>query len=234
MDDLGDAYWWYRARREIIADVITKYVPPRGRIVDFGSGTGATAALLRDRGYRVWAAEISPLALNGCRRREIDVIDLRSNSLPERFADCIVLGDVLEHIEDEAALLAQIRNALVASGLLITTVPAYEFLWSGEDYISEHRRRYRRPQLVMTLEKGGFEVIWGSYFNTMLLPVIAGAIVLKRIFRPREMYKSDVKPLSPGLNSILYRIFRGESHLLMRVPLPIGASIIAIARPALA
>ncbi len=229
MDDLGDAYWWYRARREIIADVITKYVPPRARIVDFGSGTGATAALLRDRGYRVLAAEISPLALNGC-----EVIDLRSNPLPEQVADCIVLGDVLEHIEDEAALLAQIRNTLVASGLLITTVPAYEFLWSGEDYVSEHLRRYRRSQLILALEKGGFEVIWGSYFNTLLLPAIAGAVVLKRIFRPREMYKSDLKPLSPRLNSILYRIFRAEAHLLMRVPLPIGASIIAIARPALA
>jgi 2-polyprenyl-3-methyl-5-hydroxy-6-metoxy-1,4-benzoquinol methylase len=180
MEDLGDIYWWYCARREIIVSVIERNVPAGVRIIDFGSGTGALAALLRDHGYRVTAADISPLALDGCRRRGLEVIDLRSNRLPEQAAECVILGDVLEHVEEDAALLTDVRKALVPGGSLLATVPAYEFLWSGEDHVSRHMRRYRLSQLVAALEKGGFEVSWASYFNMLLLPAIAAALVLKR------------------------------------------------------
>jgi 2-polyprenyl-3-methyl-5-hydroxy-6-metoxy-1,4-benzoquinol methylase len=231
MEDLGDTYWWYRARREIIAGVIERYVPDGGRIIDFGSGTGALTALLRDQGYQVKAADISPLALDGCRRRGLEVIDLRSQALPEQATECVILGDVLEHVKDDAALLTDIRMALAPGGCLLTTVPAYEFLWSGEDYVSQHLRRYRLPQLIAALEKSGFEVTWASYFNTLLFPAIVAALVLKRVFRPRAMYKSDLAPLSDKVNSILYRIFRAEALVLRRATFPFGASIIALATP---
>lgn len=229
MEDVGDTYWWYQARREIIADVIARYVPNGERIIDFGSGNGATAALLQDRGYRVVAADISPLALDGCRRRGLDVIDLRSHSLPERAAECIILADVLEHVADDAGLLADIRRASVPGGIVLATVPAYQFLWSGEDHISRHYRRYRLPQLAMAMNKGGFELIWASYYNTILLPAIIVVLLTKRVFRPSQIYKSDINPLGDGINNILCRIFRAEGRILRHITFPFGASIIAVA-----
>ena len=231
MEDFGDGYWWYRARREIMVSVIERYVPCGARIIDFGSGTGVIAALLRGHGYQVRAADISPLALDGCYRRGLEVIDLRSNRLPKQDAECVILGDVLEHVEDDIALLTAIHAAVKPGGSLLVTVPAYEFLWSGEDHVSRHLRRYRLSQLIAVLEKGGFEVTWASYFNALLLPAIGATLVLKRIFKPRAMYRSDLTPLSDKLNSILYAIFRTEALILRHVTLPFGASIIALAIP---
>src|SRR5215204_2923223 len=172
MERIGNTHWWYRARREIIADIIGRSVPTGSRIIDFGSGTGETAILLRNRGYQVAIAEISATALESCRRRGVPVIDLRTDVLPERAADCILLGDVLEHVENDSALLRKIRKALLPGGLLLVTVPAYMFLWSGEDHVSRHLRRYRLRGLLATLDDGGFAVQWASYFNTLLFPAI--------------------------------------------------------------
>jgi SAM-dependent methyltransferase len=231
MERIGDTHWWYRARREIIADVIEREVPPGSRIIDFGSGTGATAVLLRNRGYQVAIAEISVTALESCRRRGVPVIDLRTDSLPERAADCVLLGDVLEHVENDAALLREVRKALLPGGLIVVTVPAYMFLWSGEDHVSRHLRRYRLPGLVATLDNGGFAVKWASYFNTLLFPAIVAVRILKRAFRPHAMYESDVTPLWRPLNIMLYGLFRAEAVLLRRVSMPFGASIIVLASP---
>src|SRR5262245_24123661 len=91
MKDLSEAHWWYRARREIIADLIVKHVPSGSRVIDVGAGDGATAALLQDRGFHVVAADISSSPLECCHQRGLDMIDLRSCPLPARRADCIIL-----------------------------------------------------------------------------------------------------------------------------------------------
>jgi SAM-dependent methyltransferase len=229
MNDIGDTYWWYCARREIMVGIIERHLPAGARIIDLGCGNGAITALLRDRGYKTTAADISPIALEDCARRGLEVIDLRDRPLPERSADCVILGDVLEHVPDDVALIADARKSLVPGGILLITVPAFEFLWSGEDFISRHYRRYRRGQLISALQAAGFNKIWASYYNTLLFPVIVGIILMKRIFRPREMYKSDLAPLPDSLNQFLYNVFRSETWILKRVTLPIGASIIAVA-----
>src|SRR4051812_2319924 len=56
MADLDESYWWYRARREIVCDVVSRFVPPGRDVVDYGCGTGAIAARLRDLGYRAIGA----------------------------------------------------------------------------------------------------------------------------------------------------------------------------------
>jgi SAM-dependent methyltransferase len=230
MEEVGDTYWWYRARREIIAGIIKNRLPPGARIIDVGCGNGATTALLRDLGYHSAGADISSIALDACTRRGLDVIDLRERPLLECSADCVILGDVLEHVPDDVGLICDARRALAPGGMLLVTVPAFEFLWSGEDFISRHHRRYRRGQLVQALRNVGFEDIWASYYNAILLPAIVGTILLKRVFRPRDMYKSDLAPLPEGINQLLYNVFRSEGWLLGRMSLPIGASIIAVAR----
>ncbi len=110
------------------------------------------------------------------------------------------------------------------------TVPAYEFLWSGEDYVSEHVRRYTRAGLKRQIRRAGLENIHCSYFNTFLLPAMAAAILTKRLFFPREMYRSNVAPLPRWQNEILYRAFRFEGSLLRWISFPAGASLMAVAR----
>ena len=65
--------------------------------------------------------------------------------------------------------------------------------------------RYTRSTLKRSIRLAGFELVWCSYFNVLLFPVIATAVLGKRIFFPRDMYRSNVVPLPEWQNEILYR-----------------------------
>jgi SAM-dependent methyltransferase len=230
MSELEDSHWWYRARRLIVSEIIMRFVPPSSDVIDYGAGTGGTADSLKELGYNVVAADISEEALEACRVRGLETLNLKDESLASGSADCILAGDVLEHVDDDIALLFALRRALRPEGLLVVTVPAYEFLWSGEDYVSEHLRRYTRKSLLKRLDLAGFRVVWCSYFNTLLFPVIASVRITKRLLFPREMYRSDVASLPEWQNELLVKLFASERHFLPRMSFPVGASLLAVAR----
>ena len=231
MEQFEDTFWWYRARREIIVAAVRRFVPAGGRVIDFGCGTGSLAAALRQEGYRVLAADNDPRAIAGCRRRGLDVLDAAGGELPADRADAVLACDVLEHVADETGFLRQIGRLLAPTGCLLITVPAFEFLWSGEDHVSNHYRRYTRRGIDRALRADGFAPVWRSYFNTLLSPVAAASILYKRLFRPRDMYRSNVHPLPGWLNSLLYHLFAAERYLLPRFGLPFGVSLMAVSRP---
>jgi SAM-dependent methyltransferase len=230
MERLARDHWWYRARFEILADILARFGKQGGRLLDFGSGTGVYAAALRDAGYDVTTADTSDLALENCGAKGLATIDLRTGKPDKAAFDMALLGDVLEHVEDETALLGDLATAIRPGGILLITVPAYDLLWSGEDFISGHVRRYRKAELLAVLRQAGLTPIWSSYFNTLLLPAIFGAIFAKRLFMPRSMYQPDVTDVSPLSNGLFYRIFASEKHLLRHLVFPAGASIVAVAR----
>jgi SAM-dependent methyltransferase len=231
MTDRDDSYWWFQARREIVCDVVSRFVPAGGEVVDYGCGTGAMAARLRELGYRIVGAEVSEDMLENCRRRGLATINLSEQSIPPASADCVLACDVLEHVEDDVGLLDKLREVLRPEGLFVGTVPAYDFLWSGEDYVSRHFRRYTRAKLGRSLASAGYDVLWSSYFNTLLFPVASSVILAKRLFRPRAMYRSNVEPLPEWQNTLLRTIFAKERRLLRWVRLPFGLSVVCVARP---
>jgi len=231
MKEFEGTYWWYRARREIICDVVAHHITPGAEIIDVGCGTGATAVQLHSMGYKITAADESAPALAACKEANLPTLDLRDGPIPANSADCVLACDMLEHVEDDFGMLMKLREALRPGGSLILTVPAFEFLWSGEDYVSEHVRRYRLSTLIEKLKPAGLEPVWSSYFNTLLSPMVAATILAKRIFRPRDMYRSNIAPLPDRLNQALYSIFAFERLALREVSFPFGTSILLIARP---
>lgn len=230
--DLEQTHWWYHARREIILDTVQRYIPAGSEIIDFGSGPGVIARHLVHVGFKVVAADISAPALAACRQRALATLDLNLHWPAPASADCILACDVLEHIDDDLGLLRKLKLALRPGGWLIAAVPAYDFLWSGEDYVSDHFRRYTKPLLQKRVEQAGFGIEWCSYFNSLLLPLITAAVFYKRLLRPGDMYKSDVERLPEWQNNILYRIFAIERNILPRFRFPAGASILLVGRAA--
>jgi SAM-dependent methyltransferase len=230
MEELEDSYWWYRARRDIVSSILRRCLAPGSEIVDFGCGAGGIARELQALGYRVLAADNSEHALSLCRRAGLETIDLSVERLTEGCADGVFAGDVLEHVEDDITLLSELRGALRDGGYLIATVPAYEFLWSGEDYVSDHVRRYTRSTLREHILSAGFSIVWCSYFNTILFPFTFTIILVKRIFQPRAMYQTDISPLPRWMNEMLYKLFALERYLLRWLRFPVGASLIVVAK----
>jgi hypothetical protein len=118
------------------------------------------------------------------------------------------------------------------SGLLVVTVPALPSLWGGQDEVSHHRRRYTRDSLLRVFEQAGLSHPTVTYFNTFLLAPIAAIRWGRRILGSAHQSRSDFDNSRPGwVNEFLAALFSAERHLVGRVPLPAGVSLLATARP---
>ncbi len=143
--------------------------------LDIGGGNGYVAKALISAG--IHCALIEP-GLDGAlaaRARGVDPVicgRLEDVDFPPECAASIGLFDVLEHIEDETAILKLIHSTLEPSGHLFLTVPAYQFLHSSEDDTAGHFRRYTIPRLGRVLTKNNFRIEFASYFFTPLPPLI--------------------------------------------------------------
>jgi SAM-dependent methyltransferase len=233
-----DHYWWFVSRRELVVDLVARLPRDPARrpvIVDLGCGTGATAAALGRFGPVV-GIDFSPLALECCGRRGLNgLVRARAESIPlqDACADVIVATDVLEHIDDDAATLAEFFRILRPGGHAVITVPAYGFLWSEHDEALMHKRRYVAGTLSARAVAAGFRVRVCSYALCFLFPLALGRLLKPRppSSRPPE---AQVKPVPPWLNAALVRFQRLETRLLHHVRLPWGLSVVAVLqRPAL-
>jgi SAM-dependent methyltransferase len=232
MEGFEQNHWWFMARNQIVCGTVARLAKPGGDCLDYGCGTGGVTSKLKELGFNVRGADLSDKAICSCRTKGFTVLDLREDWPDRQSADVVLACDVLEHVEDDCGLLTRLRDVLRIGGFFIATVPAYEFLWSGEDYVSEHVRRYTRKALKNRLQDAGYELVRCTYFNTILFPLIVTAIMGKRIFRPRDMYRSNVRAHPNWQNSLLYRLFTLEKGLLPWVSLPFGGSILAVAKRA--
>jgi SAM-dependent methyltransferase len=228
--EASPTHWWFRGRLAIIASCLRRALPQRaGRVLEVGCGTGDVLAVLGEFGETI-GVEPHPELAAVARRRGLDV---RAGGLPgdlgvpAGWADVVLLLDVIEHLDDDLAALGAARRLLTPGGLLVVTVPAYAWLWSGHDVQLGHRRRYTAQALARLAAAAGFRVERLTHFNTLLFP----AVVLRRLWkRVRRDARHDLDHTPPRLNAWLERVFALERHLAPRVSLPFGASLLMLAR----
>jgi len=148
--------------------------PLGSRILDAGCGIGNFVELLRQRAEHVMAVDLSPKNVAVLRRRfenaaNVEVLqtdlDAQREELRARGVDAICCLDVLEHIQDDAALVRSFAGILSAGGTLFVKVPAHAWLYGSVDEASDHFRRYSRRQLIGIVEGAGFDVLCARYMN---------------------------------------------------------------------
>jgi SAM-dependent methyltransferase len=227
-------YWWHRGRQAIVQRLLAFYAPACARILDVGCGTGATTLGLRRFGP-VIAMDVARRALEVAGGRGIAVAQASIARLPARASafDLVVALDVLEHVEDDAGAAREMHAVLRPGGLLLVTVPAYPWLWSGHDEALGHRRRYLRRPLIAALERGGFEVVFCAYAMASILP----AAVLVRLYerwirRGPARRESGYVPVPAPLNALLAWLTSAGSRVLPWIRMPFGLSLVAVARRA--
>lgn len=226
-------HWWYRARRDILSDYLTRYgnLPKSARILEIGCGTGHNLPMLAQFG-EVDAIEIDPAARRiAGERLGKPVGDAPLPDLPgvARGAyDLVAVLDVVEHIEDDVAALKGMASLLKPGGKILIAVPAHQWMWSAHDVVNHHHRRYSKASLAKAIDAAGLKPAKLTYFNSLLFPLAAAARIAGRLTGRDD---SDDSPPAKPLNALFERIFRLERHAVGRVPLTPGVSIVTLAEP---
>ena len=127
--------------------------------------------------------------------------------------------DALEHLEDDCGSLKALRARLKPGGTIVITVPALKMLWSPHDDSHHHFRRYTRPWLKRVVKDAGFNTQFASYYNSFLLPLVAGIRIAKKITGNRS---DDTGLPAAPLNATLRTIFSSERHILSWLLFPLG------------
>jgi ubiquinone/menaquinone biosynthesis C-methylase UbiE len=229
----AQVHWWYRARRALVTQMLAGELSPAARVIDVGSGTGDNlAALDAAAGGPVVGVELSPYAIRHAPRSpqgavRVGVARAEHLPFPDACADLVTSMDVIEHLDDDAAL-ADYHRVLRPGGKLLLTVPAYQWLWSDHDVWAAHRRRYSRRSLVGAVERAEFRRRRVTYFNSFLVPPAA---VLRRT-PARHLVKGEqdeVGAASPTVDRVMTGLATLERRWARHLPVPFGLSIACLA-----
>lgn len=226
--------FWFRGRSDLIEWALARYFPSAHDLLEIGCGTGYVLSRLHDAfpHLALSGSELFEEGLTYARERLGDAATLRQldatqPSFREAF-DIIGAFDVLEHIEDDQCVLANLHAALRPGGGLLVTVPQHAWLWSETDVAACHVRRYARAELREKLHGAGFDVLRMTSFVTLLLP----AMLLARRRRREGMAEVEAElDLPAPLNAIGRATLQLEALLIrLGIDLPAGGSLLAVAR----
>jgi len=239
--EIGGPRHYYR---EGIIIKTVKRVLPVGKVLDVGCGTGSLALKLARQGYQVVGVDISESCIKITKNRVkeegltksviVSIGSATKINLPDNSVDCVIAGEVLEHLKDDGAAVSEFSRVIKPGGVCIITVPADPSQWNVWDDMAGHVRRYTREDLerLFKSHKFRFEYIryWG--FPVMriyhkLFGIPWAKMTVKRQGLDGENLDIITKIGLSGLTTvILGNIFRFDD-LFARFPWGIGIVFVA-------
>jgi SAM-dependent methyltransferase len=226
-------HWWFFVRRRLLRGLLHSLdLPQEFSAVDIGCGTGSNLRTLGSVGiYNVVGLDRSLYALSLAKKKvdlpfvsgDINNLPIRSNSV-----GLIIALDVLEHIDNDMNAIRELYQVLRKRGILILTVPAFNFLWGIQDVVTGHKRRYLREEIANKLREAGFEISRSSYFNFILFFPILMARRMIHLLGLKIASENEIN--SPLINFFFKAIFSMEVYVLKYFSFPFGVSIFCIAK----
>ena len=244
-DDLLEAtrraeqvHFWFKGFRAFVRPLLADAVAgiPSPRILDCGCGTGANLVMLSEYGqafgFDLSRQGIQFAHLYGQRRAAQASI----THVPFRDAefDLVTVFDVLYSLPEraEAAALEEAFRVLRPGGTLIVNVAALSILRGNHSVFGSEVRRSTRRRLRGVLSRAGFEIGRLTYTNFSLFPLMLAVRSAQRLFglaTPEEAGTDIVVP-SVAVNAVLTALLRAEAGALRRLDMPIGSSLLSVAR----
>jgi len=235
--DLGRSYWWLAGKYRVINDAVKRMFRPekaRPKVLDLGCGPGNLLDLIAAQGD-TFGSDFSADALGFCYQRGYHRLfraDFHSLPIRGESFDLVTCIDVLEHLQDDRRAFKELGRILRPSGLLVVSVPAFQFLWGDHDTIYGHHRRYRTGEVRERLEAVGLEVLKLTYFEPLFVaPLWLYRNWKKVTVRTGELHERDdfIKLFAP-VNTVLAHLIAAERFPLRYFNFPFGVTILAVAR----
>jgi ubiquinone/menaquinone biosynthesis C-methylase UbiE len=241
---LEDHHFWFKVRNLIIRSLVHKEVASLQsgyRLLEIGCGTGNVLRNLENEcqnGVVIGMDLFHRGLLFAQKRVNCGLVQADLNQPPFSIPlDVIGLFDVLEHIQDDQAVLNRLFSLVGPGGKLIITVPAQQKLTSYFDMASRHVRRYDREELRAKLEHSGFKVDFISYYMMIIYPIVW----LRRTIKNKKGLLAIDDPcvitqsmeelrIIPVINEILIVLLKLEAQWIKKgKTLPFGTSLVTVA-----
>lgn len=228
-------HFWFQGFRGFVAPVLQQLANGRRdlTLIDCGCGTGFNLSLLDPYGQTVGF----DLTATGAARaraagRSVAVADITSIPFASSRFDIAASFDVLQCVDDHDAAMREMARLVKPGGAVVLTVAAFDAL-RGDHAISWNELRRYTPATVKALvERAGLRVERVRFMFASIFPVVVAARVSQRLLRPWRGVRDDVDIAvpAPPVNAALTALLRVEGVLARRMPMPIGSSLIVVAR----
>ena len=232
---LEEGSFWFRSRSRLIVWAFARYFNTARSFLEMGCGTGFVSRSVATAfpEVSVTATDLFPagLAFASQRLPSATFLQVDARRVPfEQEFDVAGAFDVLEHIEQDTAVLQELSRAVRTGGGILLTVPQHASLWSRQDEHACHVRRYERGELESKVEASGFRVELSTSFVSLLLPALFASRTMDRFSR---RVRDPLAELAlPRLVDRTFEQVMGLEAYLIRsgVRLPYGGSLLVAAR----
>ena len=228
-EDVGQ-HWYYRSKSAAMLRLVAPLHP--GKILDVGAGSGFFSKYLLDHTSAGSAWCIDPYYKEEWDDRHAGKPIRYRHECSGTDADLVLMMDVLEHVENDLALLNNYVTKVPIGTHFLVTVPAFQFLWSGHDVFLEHYRRYTLSGVTELMERAGLVVEQRAYYFGLVFPlVVVARLTGKLLGRSTDDPQSDLKQHNAMTNGILSTVCRAELPIF-RFNRLAGLSVFCLARKA--
>lgn len=224
-------HWWYTGMAGMAATFLRRIsLPSAARILDAGCGTGGGLRWLAEFG-RPYGVDLHPAAVGRAGTGGAGRVvcgDVRALPFRDSSFDLLTSFEVLSQVpaSTDCSALLEFARVLRPGGWLLLRLPAHDWLRGAHDSFVHTRHRYTRGEVREKLLAGGLRPVRLTYANCLLfLPALVW-----RIARRDSGAASDVRPMPAAVNRLLATLLRWEAEWLSRFDLPMGLSVLALAR----
>ena len=230
-------HFWFHGFRRFVRPLLEDAARDvKGRVptvLDCGCGTGNNLQMIRQYG-RAFGIDLTYSGLAYARRhRERLIAQASATALPfpDRVFDIVTSFDVIYALDDAGAATAlkEMYRVMRPGGYLVLNVAALPVLRGNHSVLGGEVQRYTRRSLRRHFEDADFGVKRLTYTNISILPMVAGIRFAQRLIGHRESTQEISVPVPP-VNAALKVLLAVEAAAVRWVDMPIGSSLLALAR----
>ena len=229
------AHFWFRGFRRFVRPLLDEVTGGRRdlRMLDCGCGTGNNMELLRPYG-RPMGFDLTGGGLDLARPRGLPVARADITRIPflDNTFDLVSAFDVLQCVPDDLGAVREMTRIVKPGGTVIATVAAFDVLSGDHAAVWHEVRRYNQGMVTRLCVDAGLTLHRVKFIFASLFPLMLAVRVTQRLLRPYRPLRPDTDIAVPStpVNALLTGLVNAEAALSRRVPMPIGSSLVIVAR----